>query len=70
MEEMDYVEKRRKMEVLLDNAEFRELILEDYIRDTALEVGTTFEGSESEIDALKSVSHFSMYMQGVLTEMV
>ena len=70
MEEVDYAEKRRKMSLLMNNPEFRELILEDYVRDTALDVGTTFDGSDAEVDSLKAVSHFNMYVQSLLVEMV
>jgi len=68
--EEEYVEKRRKMQSLMSNPEFRELILEGYVRDTALDVGTTFDGSDAEVDSLKAVSHFNMYVQSLLVEMV
>ncbi len=65
-EEATVADKGLKMKKLLANPEFRELILEEYIQNQALDVGTAFDGDEADIDTLKAISSLNSFIQGIL----
>ncbi len=68
--ELESAEKRAKMQSLMSNPEFRELILEDYIRNQAIDVGTTFGGNDDEVRTLASISDLNMYIQNILVDVL
>jgi hypothetical protein len=51
------------IKILMNNESFQRAILEGYIRDTSVSVGSSFSGSESEIESLKAISHLKAYLE-------
>ncbi len=65
-EEAAAIDKGVKMKKLLANPEFKSLILEEYIQNQALDVGTAFSGDEADVDTLKAISGLNVFIQGIL----
>ena len=64
-EELELLEEQKLQEdldFLLRNPQFKRVILDRYINQTALVVGANFTGSEQEAEALKAVSHLNMFI--------
>ena len=51
------------LDFLMDNPQFRRAILDGYIRKTCIDVGGSFGNSDSEVDALKAVSHLRLHLE-------
>ena len=66
--EVDIIERGKMMKKLMATHEFKVLIMEEYIRDTSIDVGTSFDGSAEDVDTLKAISHLSSFMQSVLVD--
>ena len=57
------VDKGKAVERLYASQDFQEVILKDFIESTAIDVGSSFEGSESDIEALKAVSYLKRWLE-------
>jgi len=62
------VGKGQMMKELIADSRFKALIMEDYIQDNALGVGTDFSASEEDMDTLKAISHLNRYMHRVIQD--
>ena len=51
------------IKVLMNNEAFQRVILESYIRDTSIRVGSSFSGSNEDIETLKAISHLKAYLE-------
>ena len=51
---------------LMDNRLFQKVILDGYIRDTALDIGTSFDGSDTDIDALRAITQLQNYLNSLV----
>ncbi len=47
---------------LMANDQFKRVILQKYINDTSLDVGTSFIGSDDQIQQLKSISDLMAFL--------
>jgi hypothetical protein len=47
---------------LMENETFKRVIMDLYINDTALVIGSSFTGSESDMEALKAVTHLRSFL--------
>lgn len=47
---------------LFSNDQFKRVILDRYIAQTASVIGSNFTNQEAEVEALKSVSHLNMFL--------
>ncbi len=61
-DEVDVMKLGKAVERLYENEDFQKVILGDYIDRQALVLGKSFDGSESLVDALKAITHLSMYL--------
>ncbi len=66
--ELYAIERGKAMKKLIATPEFRQLILEDYIENQAVDTGTAFTGSVDDIDTLKSISNLNQYIQTILLD--
>ena len=53
---------------LMKNHNFKKVILDGYINYVALETGKSFSGTDSEVDALKAVTHLQNYLNSFTEE--
>ncbi len=64
-EELELLEEQKlqgDLDFLLKNPQFQRVILDRYINQTALVLGSNFTGSDGEVEALKAVSHLNMFI--------
>jgi len=47
---------------LMKNEQFKRVILDKYIKDSSVEVGMSFTGSEEQMDTLKSITSLVNYL--------
>ncbi len=47
---------------LMSNDQFKRVILDKYIKDTAFEVGVAFTGSKDDLDKLTSVTNITNFL--------
>ena len=68
MEEMERVEYERAKRLsddigaLMKNEAFMRVIFDEYIDNTALVVGSGFDGSDYQVEALKAISHLKLFL--------
>jgi hypothetical protein len=62
MNELEVMELGRKVERLLQNKDFIDVISVSYIEGKAMAIGTSFDGSIDQLDTLKAVSHLNSYL--------
>ena len=61
-DEVDVMKLGKAVERLYENEDFKTVILGDYIDRQALVLGKSFDGSESQLDAFKAITHLSRYL--------
>ena len=64
--ESDTVDKAQMMKRLMADPLFKTLILEDYIKNQAIDQGTSF--TDDSVDTLKAISHLNSHIQAVLMD--
>jgi len=52
----------KKIKLLLQDRLFQEVIINGYINDTAVTVGSNFSGTDDEISTLKAISHLKTFL--------
>jgi len=61
-DEQDYKELQLLAVELHKSRAFQKVIVDLYLKKTALSIGSTFTGSSDDIDALKAVTHLNNFM--------
>ena len=61
-DEIEYKELQQLATELLKNNAFQKVIVDLYVKKTAIGIGSTFTGSADDIDALKAVTHLNNFM--------
>ncbi len=61
-EQLKQEQLRDDLSFLMDNPQFKRAILNTFISETALDIGTSFDNSQGAIDALKAVSYLRMFI--------
>ncbi len=62
LSEDDIISKANRLKDLMETDDFKELILNDYIHQTSVEVGTNYTGDRSDVESLLAITHFKQYL--------
>ncbi len=60
----EHKELQLAAKTLMENSNFKKVILKGYIEEKALNTGTSFTNSNEDVDTLKAVSHLMTYLAG------
>ena len=61
-DEVDVIELGKAVERLMLNVDFQKVILEEFIDKQGLDIAKSFNGSEEQVDTLKSITLLSNYL--------
>ncbi len=62
-EEQTVIDLAKATERLYKNSDFQKVILESYINTQVISLGVDFDATESELDALKAITHLVRYLE-------
>jgi len=57
------VQLSNDIKMLMADETFRRVILDGYINDNALSIGSAFVGSVEQVEGLKAISHLKRYLE-------